>query len=39
MSETTIVDRAEAFTRKYGLLIILGLMLLEIGLAWRRGEL
>jgi hypothetical protein len=34
-----LLNQVETFTRKYGLLVILGLMALEIGLAWRRGEL
>ena len=39
MSEHTIMERVETFTRKYGLWVIIGLMVLEIGLARRRGEL
>lgn len=40
MNETTdLVDQAATFTRKYGVWVILGMMALEIGLAWRRGDL
>lgn len=40
MNDTSgLMAQMETFTRKYGLLVILGLMALEIGLAWRRGEL
>lgn len=39
MHESSLIEQVETFTRKYGLLVILGLMALEIGVAWRRGEL
>ena len=37
--EGRIVDTLDRITGKYGVCIILGLMVIEIGLARRRGEL